>query len=110
MKYTKFRAHLISFRYLYFTLGLCGILVAALANSPAPTQAALTSSNPSYFGVLERADCSSIAGFAYDENDPNATVSVDIFADGNYVITVPRIGSDQSCPMRDGRIRFMDFC
>ena len=86
MKYTKTHKHL---RYLYFVLGLCGILLATLANSPAPTQAASNSPVAAYFGVLERADCSQIAGFAYDENVPEVTISVDIYDSGNYVATVP---------------------
>lgn len=86
MKYMKTHKHL---RYLYFVLGLCGILVAVLANTPAPTQAALNSPSPAYFGVLERADCSFIGGYAYDENAPDDTVSVDINDGGNYVATVP---------------------
>jgi len=87
MKYTKTHKHL---RYLYFVLGLCGILVATLANSPAPAQAALTSPpTPDYFGALERADCSQISGFAYDDNAPDVTVSVDIYDNGNYLTTVP---------------------
>jgi len=86
MKFTKTHKHL---RYLYFVLGLCGVAVAALANSPAHTQAALKSSVPAYFGVLERADCSQISGFAYDENAPDVTVSVDIYDSGNYIATVP---------------------
>ena len=94
MKYSKPRKHL---PYLYFALALCGILVA-LANSPAPTRAALNALTPAYVGALERADCNSIAGYAYDANDPNATVSVDIYADGNYIITIPanRFRSDLS--------------
>jgi hypothetical protein len=43
MKYTKPLQHLISIRYLYFALGLCGIFIAAVAHSPAPTRAAFKS-------------------------------------------------------------------
>lgn len=46
MKYTKLRKHLLSLRYLYFALGLCGIVIAALASCPAPTRAALKSVAP----------------------------------------------------------------
>ena len=53
MKHTRPRKHL---RYLYFALALCGMVIAALANSPAPTQAAFKPPNPSYDGMLERAD------------------------------------------------------
>ena len=59
MKYTKSRKHL---RYLYFALALCGMVIAALANSSAPTQAALTPLATAYGGVFERADCSQISG------------------------------------------------
>ena len=89
LKYKKPRKHLISVRPLYLALGLCGILIASLANSPAPTQAALKSLVPSYSGTLERADCSSIAGFALDENAPDTTISVDIYDNGNFLATVP---------------------
>ena len=85
----KFTTPLKQLRYLYFALGLCGLLIGAVATSPAPTQAASESSAPAYFGILERADCSFIGGFAYDENAPDATVSVDIYDSGNYVTTVP---------------------
>ena len=86
MTYTKTHKHL---RYFYFVLGLCGILVATLANSPAPARAALESPDPAYVGELERADCSSISGIAYDDNEREVTISVDIYADGVYVTTVP---------------------
>jgi hypothetical protein len=88
MNYTKSRKHL-SFRYLYFALGLCGILIATLANSPAPTEAALKSPAAAYFGVLERADCTQISGVAYDENSPDLTISVDIYDNGVLIATVP---------------------
>ena len=84
MKYTKAQKHL---RYLYFVLALCGILLAALANSPAPTQAALTPQ--AYGGGFERADCTQISGLAYDNDAPESTISVDIFADFKLIGTVP---------------------
>ena len=83
------KSHKHSFRYLYFVLGLFGVLIGALANSPTPTRAALKPPNPAYVGQLERADCSQIAGFAYDENAPDQTISVDIFDNGNLLATVP---------------------
>src|SRR5215204_1887170 len=86
MKYTKQRKHL---RYLYFVLGLCGILFAALATSPGPTHAALQPPAPAYVGTLERADCSSITGLAYDDNAPDETISVDIYDNGVLLATVP---------------------
>src|SRR5687767_4946181 len=81
LQYTTSRKHLISLRYLYFALALCGIFIAALASSPVPIQAALKSPAPFYDGELERADCSQIAGFAYDLNAPDVTISVEIYAD-----------------------------
>jgi len=89
MKYTKPPKHFISLRYLYFALGLCGILIAALASSPAPTQAALNSPEPAYAGAFERADCTWIGGLAYDENAPDETISVDIYDNGVLLATVP---------------------
>lgn len=87
MKYIKPRKHLLHFRYLYFALGLCGVLVAVLANSQASTQASLKPPPPTSFGELERADCSFIGGVAY--NSPDTTISVDIYDGGNYLATVP---------------------
>lgn len=89
MQYTNSRKHLISIRHLYFALGLCGLLIATLANSPARTQAALAAQSPAYTGQLERVDCSSISGYALDENSPDTTISVDIYDNGNLVATVP---------------------
>src|SRR4030095_13054933 len=89
MKYTKPRQHLLHFRYLYFALGLFGVLMAALATSPAPARAALNPPDPAYFGNIERADCSSIGGIAYDENSPDTTISVDIYDNGTFLGTVP---------------------
>ena len=56
MKYTKLRKHLLSLRYFYFAPGLCGIVIAAVASSPAPTQAALKPAAPTYFCEPQRAD------------------------------------------------------
>lgn len=89
MKYMKSHKYVISLRYLYFALGLCGIFIAAMANSPVPTHAALQPPAPAYVGTLERADCSSIAGLAYDENAPDETISVDIYDNGVLLATVP---------------------
>lgn len=89
MKYTKPRKHLFYFRYLHFALGLFGVLIAALVTSPAPAKAALNSPEPAYSGEIERADCSSIAGVAYDENAPDETISVDIYDNGVLLATVP---------------------
>ena len=87
MKYTKLRKH-IPPRFFFFALGLCAIVIAALANSPAPAQAALKPPTPSYSGALERADCGFITGLAYDANAPENTVSVDIYDGSNLVATV----------------------
>lgn len=91
LQYTKSRKYLISIRHLYFALGLCGLLIATLANSPAPTQAALKSLAPFYSGTLERADCTAISGFAVDENSTDTSISVDIYDNGNLLVTVPAI-------------------
>ena len=89
MKHTKPLKHLLYFRYLYFALAVFGVLIAALAISPAPTRAALNPPDPAYFGIFERADCSSISGIAYDQNDIDQTISVDIYANGMLIGTVP---------------------
>ena len=85
----KSRKHLISLRYLYFALALCGIFIAALANSTEPTQAALKPPAPSYDGMLERADCSFIAGYALDQNTPDVSIPVDIYDGPIFLATVP---------------------
>jgi hypothetical protein len=87
MNYTKAHKHF--FRYLYFVLALFGVLIATLATSPAPTRAALNPPDPAYFGEFERADCSSIAGYAYDDNATDQTISVDIYDNGVLLATVP---------------------
>ena len=89
MKHTRPRKHLLYFRYLYFALALCGMVIAALANSPAPTQAALTPPAQAYTGVFERADCSQISGYAYDNDEPDSTIYVNIYADFKLIATVP---------------------
>ena len=88
-KYTKSHKHLISLRFLYFALVLCGIFIAALANSPAPTQAALKPPQPIYDGMLERADCSFIAGWAMDQNTPDVSIYVDIYDGPTLLASVP---------------------
>lgn len=86
---TRTHNRLISMRHLFFALGLFGILIATLANSPAPSQAALKPPVVAYFGVLERADCTQISGFAYDDDAPDVTISVDIYDNGVLIATVP---------------------
>ena len=83
MKYTKFCTHVVSLRYIYFALGLCCILIAALANSAAPTLAGLKPSNPDYSGILDRADCGFIRGAAIDYSRPDEPINVDIYDGGN---------------------------
>jgi len=85
MKYTKPRKYVISLRYLYFALALCGIFIAALATSPAPSRAALKPPNPAYDGVLDRADCGFIRGEALDQNSPDEPIYVDIY-DGTTLL------------------------
>ena len=84
MKFTKIRKHL----SLYFGLGLCAIIVAALANSPAPTQAALKSPQPFYDGALEITDCTQIKGWAWDSERPFEPIYVDLYDGPNLLTTV----------------------
>ena len=86
MKYTQTRKHL---PYLYFALGLCALFIASLASTSAPTQAALNPQTPAYVGKLDSADCSSITGYAYDQNAIDQTLSVDLYKDATHFATVP---------------------
>jgi hypothetical protein len=86
MTYTTHRKNV---RFLYVALGLCLVLIAALANSPAPARAALTSPSPSYDGFVERIDCTWISGWALDENMPGGPISVDIYDGATLIATVP---------------------
>jgi len=89
MNYTKLSKNLVSFRFLFFALALCGTLFAALANSTAPARAALQPPSPLYDGWVDRTDCSFIGGVALDESTPNVPINVDIY-DGSMLIgTVP---------------------
>jgi hypothetical protein len=87
MKYTNRRKHL--GYYFYFVLGLLGILIAALANSPAPTRAALTPPEPFYDGMHEIADCTQIAGWAMDHNAPDVSIYVDIYDGPIFIGSAP---------------------
>jgi Domain of unknown function (DUF4082) len=87
MEYTKHRKKLVFFRYLYFVLGLCAILIAPLANSPAPTRAA--SPDGFYEGRVEIIDCTQIKGWAWDIDRPNESINVDIYDGPNLIITIP---------------------
>ena len=89
MKYTKSRKHLISLDYLYFALALCGMVIAALASSPAPTQAAFNPPAPAYDGELEKADCSFIVGYALDQNSSDVSIFVDIYDGGTFLGSAP---------------------
>jgi hypothetical protein len=89
MKYMKGHKSVISLRKIYFALGLCAILVAALANSSAPSQAALKSPVTNYIHQLERCDCSLIRGYIWDNDAQNVTISVDIYVDAVYIATIP---------------------
>ena len=86
MKYTKPRKHLSHF---FFALGICGIFIAALANSPAPARAALMPPAPAYDGFVDRADCSFIGGYALDDNNSDVTINIDIYDGPNLIATVP---------------------
>ena len=89
MKYTKPRKHLFSLRNLYFALGLLSILIAAVANSPAPTRAALKPPQPIYEGQLEIADCTQVAGWAMDQNTPDVSIFVDIYDGSTFLGSAP---------------------
>jgi membrane protein involved in D-alanine export len=39
-------------------------------------------------GMLEKADCEEIAGWAWNSNKPNSTVEVDVYSDGQFIKTV----------------------
>lgn len=88
MKNTQHRKHLVSFRHLYFALALCGILIAALADSPAPARAAFKAPVATYEGRVDRLNCGGITGYALDHDAPNQTLNVDIYVDGVLVNTV----------------------
>src|SRR5206468_8737575 len=51
---------------------------------------------PLYQGIHEVADCSTISGWAWDENDPNSPINVAIFSDGGLIATVLAIQFRQS--------------
>jgi hypothetical protein len=44
---------------------------------------------PQYAGSLDEADCTNIGGWAWDANNPNKTVSVDVLDGANLIATVP---------------------
>ena len=44
---------------------------------------------PTYEGYLDTSDCQSISGWAWDQNQPNVSISVDILSDGSPLATVP---------------------
>jgi hypothetical protein len=44
---------------------------------------------PQYAGSFDEADCTNIAGWAWDSNNPNKSVSVDIFDGTTRIATVP---------------------
>jgi N-acetylmuramoyl-L-alanine amidase len=44
---------------------------------------------PQYAGSLDEADCTNIGGWAWDANNPNKTVSVDILDGATLIATVP---------------------
>ena len=78
------------------------LLLAACASatgagqSPAPTAQPSQSGTPNaakaggpvYEGTLDLADCKRIAGWAWDKNQPNTPISVDIYDGGTLLATV----------------------
>lgn len=43
----------------------------------------------SFEGFLDIANCSQIVGWAYDADNPDTHLDVDIYSDGNFILTVP---------------------
>ena len=87
MNYPKHQ--IVSLRFFYFALALCGVLMAALVNSPTPARAALHPPNPLYDGWVDRTDCTFIGGVALDESTPNVPINVDIYDGTTLIGTVP---------------------
>ncbi len=82
MKSNSEKTSLIKSRQLFqvFLLFLCLWLLPPFNNTYAST--------PLYGGFLDSATCSTIAGWAWDANNPNTTVSVDIYDGNTYLTTV----------------------
>jgi RHS repeat-associated protein len=49
---------------------------------------AITVSDPLYGGSHDLADCNTIAGWAWDQRQPNTPISVDVLIDGNFYMRV----------------------
>ena len=95
MKYTKRRKHLLSLRYFYSALRLSGIVIAAVASSLAPTQAA-KSTAPTYFGEHHRADGILVRGPEIQSQDHEFLPIVDgtIFNQGPFDGVGEGVGED----------------
>jgi hypothetical protein len=64
------------------------ILGAASSASHVATATLVVASPAVYEGYLDGADCNVITGWAWDRNQPNTPIFVDILADGAFVATV----------------------
>jgi hypothetical protein len=49
----------------------------------------LTCSSPSFAGYFDSADCTQLAGWAWDANQPNAPLNVDIYDNGTLLAAIP---------------------
>jgi hypothetical protein len=105
MKCTKPLNHYHSLHYLCLTLLLGVVVIAAMANSLAPTQAAfkakpqsdtpdniagnfLNPPTPLFEGYVDGTDCSQVWGWAWDQNRPNDFITLDIISGTNLIGTV----------------------
>jgi RHS repeat-associated protein len=50
---------------------------------------ALTCSSATFGGYFDAADCTQLVGWAWDANQPNAAINVDIYDNGTLLATVP---------------------
>ena len=53
-----------------------------------PRNITCTGAPPIFEGVHEVANCSTISGWAWDQNDPNMPINVAIYADGQLIATI----------------------
>ena len=71
-------AHTVTVRYAGTFTGL--------NNSPRTISCAAYT--PSYLGYFDYADCSVLSGWAWDANQPNTPIMVDVYADNNLTLSV----------------------
>lgn len=92
------QAHSIRVRYAQTSIDLSdtpkSITCSVPTPTPTPTPTATPTPTPTpvptpnYGGYHEVADCNQISGWAWDSQQPNTPISVDIYADGNLLATV----------------------